>query len=304
MTQCLIGITKKLHVLALIVSIWGQASLAQGIVDEAFINNKVHEALTLMSQKRPAVAISILEPLNAVVPNNKDIAMTLASAYVGFTKVTMKDFIPLFRKIKENKKFSKELKQRRNNLFNKLTEIAEKNDANAKDFLKQWQKAAEITDQLMYVFEYLSLVPDITAADVDSISTASTILNMSKFEFSKGDATFAVLINLVLLKHRISTNVYFRNVKTNLDLSRDALADTLMTTDILAESLEGTTLLKDDLLVLMKYFAVISSKDSQIHKSIAYIEEHWSTLEEFLIRADAERLNLLLYCAALDYACM
>lgn len=304
MTQCLIGITKKLHVLALIVSIWSQNSLAQGIVDDAFINKKVHEALTLMSQKRPAVAISILEPLNAVVPNNKDLAMTLASAYVGFTKVTMKDFIPLFRKIKENKTFSKELKQRQNNLFNKIAEIAEKNDANAKDFLKQWQKATEITDQLMYVFEYLSLVPDITAADAEFVSTASNILKMSNFEYSKGDATFAILINLVLLKHRVSTNVYFRNVKTDLDLSRDAIADTVMNTDILAESLEGTTLLKDDLLVLMKYFAVISSKDSQIHKSIAYIEEHWSTLEEFLIRADAERLNLLLYCAALDYACM
>jgi hypothetical protein len=281
-------ILKTLQALILLISIWSTNTYA------SYRDEKVREALLYMDRGQASSALTVLLDLRNHYPNDRDIEITLASAYVGHTRITIHDFIPLFKKIKENAFLSSEIRERRDRLFQDLYKLSINNDVEAKEFLEQWQRVTELTDNLMYIFEYLRLVPSIDAVEAQPLMLAADVFRNASFELSKGDAAFSILIELVLIKHKIATNYYFTPIDTgSIDLSTDAI--TL--------SLESLRRLKEDLLSIMRRGTIIASNDTQINKSIAFIEQNWSTLEEFLVDADRERVNLLLYCITFEYDC-
>tara|TARA_B100001248_G_scaffold262722_1_gene261578 strand:- start:17257 stop:18096 length:840 start_codon:yes stop_codon:yes gene_type:complete len=243
------------------------------------IDHTVARAQALLSKQNPAAtyqAIQELEPIARENPQHRLANTTLASAYVAAGGIEILSFLPLIKQIDRNQDFHKELERKRDRMFRYLTLAAAKNGSDMKNFVESWQEVTAATDAMMFLFEYIEFIPEVTQESFPVILMASDIYNQADFSLTRGDAIFAGILQFLVIKHRLSYKGY---LPTDAQLKEGFLP--------VVYSLES---LEYDLLKLFDYLEQALERDFLYKQDF---RQKWQRLEDFMYKHNLE-LELLL----------
>jgi len=156
----------------------------------------------------------LLEEIIKKAPKYEPAHLSLSSVYIKQAGLTYVNFIELADNIMLEESPSE--KQRRTRKKNLLTFLEERSDAQTKKWIQSFQKLLEGLDQLALSFDYFQKVPDIQTFDLENIQKAQSIL-LKLEDISQSGALYRALLKVIVLKHMLFNDGYFKNACHKID---------------------------------------------------------------------------------------